>query len=133
MQPHDPRSLASFDAFWAHYLLHHRAPLTRRLHSLGSVTCLVGLAGSIALGSPWPAAIALVLGYLCAFAGHWWVERNRPLTFEHPLRAGLCNWRLFGVECAAMLGLGGGFEAALDEAIGRHPEVLAWMCDTGGQ
>ncbi|MBL8618868.1 MAG: DUF962 domain-containing protein [Deltaproteobacteria bacterium] len=133
MQAHDPRALASFDAFWVHYLLHHRRAATRRLHFAGSVICIVGFAASLSLASVWPVVLGLALGYFCAFAGHWWAEGNRPLTFEHPLRAGLCNWRLFGVECAAMFGLGGGFDATLERGVRRRPEVLGWMCDAGGQ
>lgn len=133
MPPTDERASATFSEFWAHYLLHHQRPLTRRLHFAGSATCLAGLALSLIFMSPWPGIGALVVGYLFAFAGHWWVERNRPLTFEHPIRAGLCNWRLFGVECLALVGVGGGFEDALEEALHRAPHVLAWTCDAGGQ
>ncbi len=132
-RPHDERTEATFHEFWAHYLLHHRAPGTRALHFVGSAVCLIGLAASVVWQSPWPVIAALVVGYLCAFAGHWWVEGNRPLTFQHPIRAGLCNWRLFGVECAAMVGLGGGFDRALEDALGEAPRVMAWMSDVGGQ
>lgn len=93
-----------FTEFWAHYLDHHRHPATRLLHSLGSLICIAGAVGSVRLLSLWPVVFALVLGYFCAFAGHWWVERNQPLTFRHPLRAALCNWLLFGVEVRGLLG-----------------------------
>ena len=134
MRPtHDVRAHASFGEFWAHYLLHHREPRTRLLHTVGSLICVVGLGASLLTLSPWPVLTALAIGYLCAFAGHWWVEGNRPLTFSHPIRAGLCNWRLFGVECAAMIGLGGGFDRALEDALRHAPHVMAWTCDAGGQ
>lgn len=124
---------ASYREFWAHYLLHHRDPITRRLHFLGSTICLGGLALSAIDLTPWPVLGALVLGYLCAFAGHWWVERNQPLTFRYPLRAGLSNWHLFGVECLALVGLGGGFERALEDALRHAPHVAMWANDVGGQ
>ena len=132
-EPRDERADASFGEFWAHYLLHHRQRFTRALHFLGSVICLAGFALSAVSLSIWPTVIALALGYLCAFGGHWWIERNRPMTFEHPVRAGLCNWRLFGVECLALVGLGGGFDEALARALQQAPHVVLWASDSGNQ
>lgn len=129
----EPPARRSEQEFWAHYLLHHRQPATRRLHFLGSAVCLAGIALSTIGLTPWPLLVSLVLGYFCAFAGHWWVERNQPLTFRHPIRAGLSNWRLFGVECLALVGVGGGFEKALHDALHRAPHVLLWTNDAGGQ
>jgi hypothetical protein len=119
--------------FWASYLLHHRAPTTRRLHFVGSLACLSGAWLAIALGSLVPLLAGLALGYLCAFSGHWWVERNQPLTFRHPIRAGICNWRLFGVECLGLCGIGGGFDAALERALRESPEALVAVFEAGGQ
>jgi hypothetical protein len=132
-QPIDPPVHRTHAEFWAHYLLHHRHPATRRLHFLGSAICLAGLALSLGMGAAWPLASALVLGYFCAFAGHWWVERNQPLTFRAPIRAGLANWRLFGVECLALVGVGGGFERALEKALHDAPHVLMWANCSSGQ
>lgn len=123
----------SFREFWAHYLLHHQHPMTRRLHFLGSAVCLAGFALSALDRTPWMAIAAVAIGYLCAFGGHWWVERNAPMTFRAPLRAGLCNWRLFGVECLALVGVGGGFESALASAVKQAPHVLAWMQSSANQ
>jgi hypothetical protein len=119
----------SFDAFWAGYLHHHRHPITRRLHFTGSSICLLGFAATAAFGSLWPSILAVALGYLFAFGGHWWIDRTRPLTFRHPLLAGLCNWRLFGLECLGLVGIGGGFEEALQQAIARTPSAFLHLCD----
>lgn len=133
LRPSSDPAEPTFAEFWAHYLLHHRAPATRRLHFLGSSVCLGGLALTVLWLSIWPAIVALAVGYFCAFAGHWWVERNQPLTFQHPFRAGLANWRLFGVECLALVGVGGGFEDALREALSHAPHVVGWTMNAGGQ
>lgn len=129
----DERASATYEEFWAHYLLHHQKPFTRTLHFLGSAICLLGFALSAIWLSVWPTVIALIVGYFCAFGGHWWIERNRPLTFEHPIRAGISNWRLFGVECLALVGVGGGFEKALERALAHAPHVISWSCDSGNQ
>lgn len=120
----------SFQQFWTYYLLHHQSPVTRLLHTAGSVACLAGVTCSIATMSLWPIPISLVIGYLCAFGGHWWVERNQPMTFRYPLRAGLCNWLLFGVELRGLLG-GPGFKQALASALIAAPAAASCASDGG--
>lgn len=95
--------LRELPAFWPIYLWHHRRPWTRRLHQLGSWSCLAGAALAIALGSIAPVALGVAIGYACAFTGHWIVERNRPLTFGRPVLAGVCNWVMFALELSGRL------------------------------
>jgi len=122
----------SFREFWAHYLLHHQHPMTRLWHSIGSVICIVGVVTGLVLGSIWPVIGALFVGYLCAFTGHWWIERNRPLTFQYPILAGICNWRLFAVECRALFGFGS-FQKVLAAALALAPALGCRDIDPGAQ
>lgn len=121
-----------FAEFWARYLVHHRRPATRAFHSAGSLVCLLGLALAVALRSPWPLWVAASLGYFCAFAGHWWVERNQPLTFSSPIRAAICNWLLFGVELRGLFGAPG-FNRTLARALVLAPIAISGCSDIGGQ
>jgi hypothetical protein len=111
-------------AFWPIYLWHHRRPWTRRLHHVGSWACIVGLG----LSTQWIAAapIGIAIGYLFAFAGHWIVERNRPLTFGRPILAGVCNWIMFALELTGRLEVH--LRAAEEEARDDWDEV-----DVGSQ
>lgn len=84
--------------FWPIYLWHHRRGWTRRLHHVGSWACIAGALLAIVLGGWWLLPAGLAVGYLCAFTGHWVVERNRPLTFGRPVLAGICNWIMFTLE-----------------------------------
>ena len=95
--PETPRR-SSFPEFWAAYLLHHAHPMTRLLHSIGTVLVLAGLAWGAATLSIVPIVLGVVVGYACAFTGHWYVEASQPLTLEpdprrplqpRPLRAGV--------------------------------------------
>lgn len=97
--------LRELPAFWPIYLWHHRRPATRRLHQLGSWSCLAGASLAIVLGSGWAMLAGLALGYALAFSGHWLVERNRPLTFGRPVLAGICNWIMFALELSGRLEL----------------------------
>lgn len=84
--------------YWDKYLWHHRNPWTRRLHRMGSWSCIAGVVAAVAgFGWFW-VPLSMVVGYGFAFCGHWFVEKNRPLTFENPLRAGIANWVMFVFE-----------------------------------
>jgi len=86
----------SFERFWPHYVAEHAEPVTRRLHFVGTGLLAPLLAAAI-LHSPWWLLAAPVAGYGFAWAGHFFVERNRPATFRHPywsLRGDLRMFRL---------------------------------------
>lgn len=87
---------SSFESFWPHYVAEHAKPLTRWLHFAGTALLVPVLAAAI-LHSPWWLLAAPVAGYGFAWAGHFFVEHNRPATFRHPywsLRGDLRMFRL---------------------------------------
>jgi hypothetical protein len=55
------------------------------------------------LAAWWWLPVGVVVGYVFAFAGHWAVERNRPLTFDRPILAGICNWWMFWLELTGQI------------------------------
>lgn len=77
--------IATYDAFWLHYLREHADPRTRVMHVVGT---FVGV-GLVVLGlltlRPGIILAGLVSGYLFAWISHLTVERNRPATFTYPL------------------------------------------------
>jgi hypothetical protein len=100
-QPH--KLVHEVAAFWPKYLWHHRQPLNRTLHQLGSWICIAGLFAAVVSGRMWVLPLAIGLGYGCAFLGHYAVERNRPLTLGNPILAGICNWIMFWLELSGRL------------------------------
>jgi hypothetical protein len=75
----------SFEEFWPYYLAEHRQQNSRLLHYFGTLSACVGLA-LIILNQAWYfLPVLLIVGYLPAWAGHFFIERNRPATFQHPL------------------------------------------------
>ncbi len=70
--------------FWPRYVLAHQKPTTRWLHLVGTLSGL-GLWAVAIVRLDWRLFIAgLVVGYGCAWIGHFFVEHNQPATFGHP-------------------------------------------------
>ncbi|MCW7490923.1 DUF962 domain-containing protein [Leptospira meyeri] len=84
--------------YWHLYLWHHRNPLTRFFHRIGSYFSLFGIVLSIFGYGILFSFIGISIGYGFAFYGHFTAEKNRPLTFKSPIKAGICNWVLFIYE-----------------------------------
>ena len=76
--------LTSFEQFWPFYVAQHRKTSTRALHFAGTTLVLGTLAASAVAAAPWWALLAPVAGYGPAWVGHFFFEKNRPATFQHP-------------------------------------------------
>ncbi|RMG41600.1 MAG: DUF962 domain-containing protein [Planctomycetota bacterium] len=89
------RRFADFGEFYDFYLQQHSTPMCRRLHFVGSLTAVV-LIGCSVMFREWQWAVAApVVGYACAWIGHFVFERNRPATFGHPLYSFAADWVMF--------------------------------------
>jgi hypothetical protein len=84
----------SFREFYPHYLAEHRNPQCRRLHFIGSWGVLAALALAIAV-SPWWLLAMPLIGYGCAWVGHFVYEKNQPATFRYPLYSLIGDWVMF--------------------------------------
>lgn len=80
-----PQRYTSFREFYPFYLGEHRNPVSRRLHVIGTLTMLLIVAVAIATREWRLLLLAAVVGYGCAWFGHFVFEKNRPATFRHPL------------------------------------------------
>ena len=60
-------------------------PGTRAIHLAGTLLGWVLLILAIVLQHWWWILGALVVSYALAWTSHFFVEHNRPATFEHPL------------------------------------------------
>ena len=84
-----------FAEFYPFYLSEHRHPLCRLLHYVGSSLVLMTLT-FIVLTASWSWLwLLLVLGYGFAWIGHFFIEHNRPATFQYPLYSLLGDWVMF--------------------------------------
>ena len=84
-----------FSEFYPHYLSEHSDPVNRRLHFLGCLAVIIIILYSL-LAQVWLALILVPLvGYGFAWIGHFFVEKNRPATFKHPIYSLLGDWKMF--------------------------------------
>jgi hypothetical protein len=91
----DTRTFASFAEFYPFYLEEHGHPLNRRLHFVGTSLVLLTLAAVIISGHLVLLWCLPVVGYGFAWVGHFFIEKNRPATFKHPLYSLLGDFVMF--------------------------------------
>ncbi len=88
-------SFDNFAAFYRFYLEQHAHPWCRYCHYLGSTLVLSGLVYCLAAGQYGYLLLLPVVGYGCAWIGHFVFENNRPATFGHPFYSFIADWVMF--------------------------------------
>jgi len=83
---------ATFRDFYPFYLSEHANRTCRRLHFAGTSIGLACLVTALVTRNPWWVLAGLVAGYLCAWIGHFFFEKNRPATFTYPLSSFMGDW-----------------------------------------
>ena len=94
--------IRTFAEFWPYYVRQHSKARTRMLHATGSVLAIVALALGLAV-NPWFFLAAFVIGYAFAWGGHYFVERNKPATFEYPLYSLAADYRMLFLMMAGRM------------------------------
>ncbi len=102
-------AIRNFAEFWPYYVRQHAQPRTRLLHAIGSTLAVVFLGLALTI-SPWLLLAAPLVGYGFAWSGHFFVERNRPATFGHPLWSLAADYRMLFLMMAGRM----------DEEVARH-------------
>lgn len=88
--------IQTFREFWPYYVREHSQAGCRLLHYIGSTLVLALLAASIVTGRGIYAAFMPVAGYGFAWVGHFFIEHNRPATFQYPLWSLAADWVMYG-------------------------------------
>ncbi len=85
----------TFEEYWTFYVKEHQTKANRVLHFVGTTAAMACVAGGLLTKRRWLLAVAPVVGYGPAWIGHYFLEGNRPASFDHPLwalRADLVMW-----------------------------------------
>ena len=89
------QTYSSFAEFYPFYLNEHSRRTTRRLHFVGSGLSLFCLVLMVVSGDLWWFLAGLFCGYGFAWVGHFFFEKNRPATFQHPFYSFAGDWVMF--------------------------------------
>lgn len=87
----------SYAEFWPFYLGEHARPATRIAHYVGTLASTAGLIWAIASHDWWWLLAVPVFGYAPAWFGHFFLEKNKPATFQAPLWSLLSDYRMCGL------------------------------------
>jgi hypothetical protein len=96
--------MTSYAEFWPYYLREHAKPETRAFHYIGTALALLCLVLIFLLDDYRWLFAALVAGYLFAWIGHFFIEKNRPATFTHPLWSLVSDFRMLFYWVTGRLG-----------------------------
>jgi hypothetical protein len=95
---------ATFGEFWPFYVSEHSRSLTRMLHFIGSTLVLACVVAAVVNRSGWLVLAAPLAGYGFAWAGHFFVEKNRPATFKYPFYSFAADWVMYGKILTGRMG-----------------------------
>ena len=84
----------SFATFWPEYVRAHSRSGTRVVHLAGTLFGWALLMAAVMMGRWWWIPLAVVISYALAWFSHFFIERNRPATFEHPLWSWLADQKM---------------------------------------
>ena len=77
--------MTTFAEFWPDYVRAHSRPATRVFHTIGTLIGWILLGAALASQHWWLIALSLVVPYALAWISHFFIEHNKPASFEHPL------------------------------------------------
>ena len=97
------RKFNSFSDFWPHYVAEHSQPTTRLLHLIGTTVGISCAVFFIAAGRWWLFPLGLIPGYGAAWIGHFFIEKNKPATFQHPLWSFIGDYKMIGMMIAGKM------------------------------
>ena len=93
----------SFEEFWPYYLAEHSKPATRALHAVGTTAALACLATCIAKRKWNLLPLAFIPGYGAAWIAHFFIEKNKPASFDYPLWSFIADHKMLGLMLAGKM------------------------------
>ena len=91
----DRERIKTYREFWPVYLSEHSNPANRWLHFAGTTIALAFIVTAIVEAHAGYLLGALFSGYSLAWCGHFFIEKNRPTTFQYPFWSFVSDWRMW--------------------------------------
>jgi hypothetical protein len=89
------RVYKSFKEFYPYYLTEHSKRGTRITHFIGTTLFILLVLYSLVTGNGWLVLMGVVLAYGWAWIGHFFIEKNKPATFQYPLWSLASDFKLY--------------------------------------
>jgi hypothetical protein len=83
---------ANIAQFYPYYLSQHSNNVTRLLHFTGTIFAITNLIMFLYTRALNFLFYALISGYLFAWIGHMFFQRNKPAVFSYPWKSLLCDF-----------------------------------------
>jgi hypothetical protein len=94
----------TFAEFWPAYVRSHSKPATRVVHAIGTIAGWMLLGAALVERRWWWIAVAIAVPYTLAWLGHFFVEHNKPATFQHPLWSFWADQRMVFLTITGRMG-----------------------------
>ena len=78
------QKINNYSDFWDFYVSEHSNPTNRLLHFIGTSLAIILLIWFLINGMWLYFPLCLVFGYGFAWVGHFFVEKNKPASFQYP-------------------------------------------------
>jgi hypothetical protein len=88
------KHISSYAEFWDFYVQEHSQPLNRMLHFIGTATAILLLAFFIWRGVWFYFPLCLIIGYGFSWVGHFFVEKNKPASFQYPFWSFISDYKM---------------------------------------
>ena len=90
----DERRITNYAEFWDFYVQEHSQSLTRLFHFVGTSLSIVLLIWFIRNGVWFYFPLCLVVGYGFAWFSHFYIEHNKPATFQYPVWSFISDYKM---------------------------------------
>lgn len=91
----DSEKIKTYREFWPVYLSEHSNSVNRGLHFAGTTIALAFIVVAVVKANGGFILGALISGYGFAWCGHFFIEKNRPVTFQYPIWSFISDWRMW--------------------------------------
>ena len=88
--------IQTYQEFWPFYLGQHAERATRGFHFVGTTGALIQFALGAVTFNPWYFLTGVLFGYACAWISHFFIEKNRPATFQYPWWSFISDFKMWG-------------------------------------
>ena len=97
------KRIESFDEFWPFYVREHSKKLTRQMHFVGTSLAVACVAGALVGRKHSLVPAVPFAGYGPAWVSHFFIEKNRPASFNHPLWSLQADFVMWGKMLAGTM------------------------------